>query len=121
MKNAMSSTCLARCGSAAAHPTSALPVLAHANGLFISAPGTLRLASTCIAGAGIEPLPVPGDELRLVVEEVALAGAAGHEKLDNSPGLGRVMQHRGGIALHQRRKRNAAYPGAESSDKITAG
>src|SRR4051812_43790258 len=42
--------------------------------------------------AGIEFLAVLLDQQRLVVECVALAGRAGHEKLDDALSLGRMMQ-----------------------------
>ena len=42
--------------------------------------------------AGIERLAIAFDQFGLIVERVALAGRAGHEELDDSPGLRRMMQ-----------------------------
>ena len=42
--------------------------------------------------AGIEPLPVPLHEERLIVKGITLACSAGHEELDDALGLGPVVK-----------------------------
>ena len=107
----------------AAHPPPALPVLRPLEGTLHRRAGRADARLHPLAGTGIKDLPVPRDELRLVVEEVALTRPAIHKKLDDALRLGRVMQLRrsGRFALQQRRERDAAQPSAESTEKIAAG
>jgi len=76
-----------------------------------------------LAGAGVEFLPVSRDELRLVVEQIALARPAIHEELNNALRFRRVMWKRRGksVALHQRTERDTTKTGAQRAEKIATG
>ena len=106
----------------AAHPASALLVLRP----FKQAPhDRARRADArldALARARIERLPVPRDELRLVVEEIALACAAIHEELDDALGPRGKMWCRAAqpLAPEQRGQRDPAEAVRERAQEVAA-
>ena len=83
----MSSTHSARCGTRSLIHLPHWPYCFQSHGLFMHGAGTALEQLDLLAG--IERLAVPLDQLRLVVERVALAGGARHEELHDALGLGR--------------------------------
>jgi len=77
------------CRKDAADPPPGLAVLLPFEGLFISCP---ERWSPPRPHAGIELCPCRLDSARLVVEQVALAGAAVHKQLNDPLGFGPVVQ-----------------------------
>ena len=106
-RNAMSSTQPARCGTRSLIHWPHWPYCRHFQGLVITAPG--HALEQLDLAAGIELLAVLADQGGFVVERVALAGRAGHEQLDDAPGLGPVMQP--AVELGARRGRFPGRPG----------
>ena len=98
--NAMSSTQDARWGTRPLTHLPHWPCCFQSQGLAITAPGLLW--KQLDFAAGIELLAVALDQLRLVVEGVALAGGAGHEELHDALGFRRMMQANGCIGEQSR-------------------
>ena len=77
-------------GQQIADPFAALAVLPPAPGALHDMAGIgLKQLD---AAAGIERLPVAANQLRLVVECIALARGTGHEELDDTLRLGAMVQ-----------------------------
>src|SRR5262249_49832074 len=104
----------------AAHPLSALPVLAKREG---APEEPARLGEEGVDGplAG-QLLAVELRQLRLVVEGINVADAAGTEGLDDALRLRReVRGSRGaGVGLEQPRQRNAAEPGDRVAQEVAS-
>ena len=87
---AMSIDAGGQCGHQITHPFAALAVLFPLPGALHAGPG--RALEQFDLFAGVPGLAVAFDEFGLVIEQVALAGGAGHEELHDSLSFGRVVQ-----------------------------
>src|SRR5882672_169785 len=113
-----------------ADPTATVAVLFPVPGTFHAGP-RFALEKFDLA-ARVEFLSVAFEQLRLVIEGIALAGGAGHEKLHHATGAGAVMQTavelgaRPGlvgeqsVTTEQMRESNAAEAAAKTPEELTA-
>ena len=90
----------------------------------------LGLLGNGIITPTLDRLAVEFVELRLVVEELQLAGAAGHEEVDDALGLGAVVRRlrrervggrRGLVRREQRRQGDRAEAHAAVAEEVAAG
>ncbi len=101
-------------------------MLSPVEGAFHDGAGHTDASFHALAIAGVERLSMPGDQLRLVVVQVALAGSARHEQLNHAAHFSRMMQatvesgvrrHRAGqqaILAHKDASANPAKPDSKS-------
>ena len=90
---AMSSTTVARCGSSSESSAPHLPCLANLNfGPSSFEFGIDERGAIALEQLGRRQRAVELGELRLVVEQLQVAGRAGHEQVDDALGLRRVVR-----------------------------